>query len=106
MAFVHLDSRASRDARELFQYVKDRSGTQSANRWIDGLLARIDSLDTDPGVWPLSEIAALADLGVREVLYRRYRYVYRIFFQIDGDHVFVRRIRSAFQDTLSADDFE
>jgi plasmid stabilization system protein ParE len=100
---VHLNRLASKDIRELFGYVKVRSGTASAKKWADGLLARIDSLDTSPEVWPLSEIPELADFGVRELLYRRSRFVYRIFFRIAGDEVFVHRIRSASQGDLSAD---
>jgi plasmid stabilization system protein ParE len=101
---IRLNRLATLDIRELFRFVEERSGKVTANRWVDGLLARIDTLDTNPEVWPLSEIGDLADAGIRELLYRRNRYVYRIFYRVAGNEVFVHRIRSAFQDSITSDD--
>ena len=101
---VRLKRRAFADVDELFTYVKDRSGLSTAKSWRDGLLARIASLKDNALTWALSEDKDIAALGYRELLYRRYRYVYRIFYRVVGDEVFVHRIRSAFQDGLSAED--
>ena len=101
---VHINRRASRDLGELLDYVRHRSGSVSAERWADGILARIGTLKRDAEVWPLSENAGLAESDVREMLYRRSRFVYRIYYRIVGEEVFVHRIRSAFQDHLQPDD--
>jgi len=92
------------DMDELFAFVKTRSGTASAVAWRDGLLSRIASLKDHALVWPLSEEPGFAESGIRELLYRRSRFVYRIFYRIAGDEVFVHRIRSASQDNLQPDD--
>ena len=55
-------------------------------------------------MWPLADEASEVGFELRELLYRRYRYVYRILYRIDGDIVRIHRIRSAAQDRLTADD--
>jgi hypothetical protein len=53
---------------------------------------------------PLAEEAVEIGLDLREMLYRRHRFVYRILYTIEGDIVRIHRIHSASQDRLSSDD--
>lgn len=56
-------------------------------------------------MWPLADEAEEVGLPLREMLYRRHRFVYRILYTIEeGDVVYIHRIRSAAQDRLRPDD--
>ena len=76
-----------------------------ADKWYEGIRARISTLENNPATWPLADESATLDFELRVILYRRGRHVHRILFEIDGDTVFVHRVRHAAQDSLTADDF-
>jgi len=101
---LELTRRAFADIDAHFTFVKARSGRAAAERWREALFQRLSALQTQPEMWPLAEEPDLADAGVHEFLFRRWRYVYRILFRVDGEIVRVHRVRSAFQDRLTADD--
>jgi len=101
---LELTRLANADIDVLFTYVKQRSGRTSAERWREALFQRLNSLQLQPEIWPLAEEPALADANVREFLFRRWRYVYRILFRVRGDAVQILRVRSAFQDSLGPDE--
>ena len=96
--------RAQADINGHVAFIQRRSSAISAARWHDGLLRRVRGLAERPEVWPIADEAAEVGLELREVLYRRYRYVYRILYRIDGNVVRIHRIRSAAQDRLTPDD--
>ncbi|MFO0801606.1 MAG: type II toxin-antitoxin system RelE/ParE family toxin [Gemmataceae bacterium] len=101
---VQLKRSAYTDIGELFGFVIERSGARSANSWRTALLQRLETLGERADIWPLTDDAELASLGVRELLFRRNRFVYRIFYKIEDEYVLVHRIRSASQDQLTPDD--
>jgi plasmid stabilization system protein ParE len=101
---VELSILANADIDALFAFVKRRSGTVAAERWRSALHKRLQNLGTVYHVWPLSENPALADAKVRECLVRRYRYVYRVLYRVEGEAVQILRVRSAFQDELGLED--
>ena len=101
---VELSRLANADIDVLFAFIKRRSGTVSAERWRSVLFKRLESLGTDYSLWPLSEVAALANANVRECLVRRYRYVYRVLYRVESQAVQVLRVRSAFQDEIGLED--
>ena len=103
---IHTSRRADSDLDSHFTFIKKRTSVQSAERWRDGLLRRLQVLKDDPLVWPLADEAADAGFEIREFLYRRYRYVYRLLYRIEGDVIRILRIRSAAQDRLQPDQFE
>jgi plasmid stabilization system protein ParE len=98
--------RADADIDRQVAYIHHRVSPLSAARWHDGLLRRIRELVQRPEVWPLAEEAVEIGLDLREMLYRRHRFVYRILYTIEGDIVRIHRIHSASQDRLSSDDMK
>jgi plasmid stabilization system protein ParE len=101
---VRTSRRADADLDNHFSFIRKRSSTASAERWRDGLLRRLRDLAEDPHMWPMADEAAEAGIEVREFLYRRYRYVYRLLYRIEGNVIRILRIRSAAQDRLPPDE--
>ena len=77
----------------------------SADKWYEGIRARISTLENNPATWPLAEESATLNFELRVILYRRGRQVHRILYEIEGEKVIVHRVRHTAQDTLTADDF-
>jgi len=84
---------ADAEAMEAFRWYAERSAT-AAERWYAGLHRAIAGLADKPGRSPVSEEDSEA-LGceVRMLLYGRRRGIFRILYNIDGDTVWVLRIR-------------
>ena len=93
---------ADAEAMEAFRWYADRSATV-AERWYAGLNKAITSLAKNPGRFPVSQEDSTA-LGceARMLLYGRRRGVFRILYTINGDTVWVLRIRHSAQGPLGA----
>ena len=102
---VEIRHRARIDIRIHHAWMQKKLTHLSAEKWSDGIVARIQTLQSDPDMWPLADESSLLDFELRVILYRRGRHVHRILFEIDGDAVLVHHVRHAAQDTLTADDF-
>ena len=77
----------------------------AANRWRIGILTKVVlALEADPHRY--SEADEAQDLGVnlRELLHGRRPHVYRALFTIDGQTVYVHRVRHASQCPLTPGD--
>jgi plasmid stabilization system protein ParE len=98
--------RADADLDNHFAFIRKRTSGQSAEKWRDGLFRRLQQLADDPHMWPLADEAADAGFELREILYRRYRYVYRVLYRIEGSVIRILRIRNAAQDRLTPDEYE
>ena len=90
---VVLSARAKIEAISASRWLHGRSPTAAA-RWLAGLNQAITSLDLSPGRHPVSEEAS-RHFGseVREMLYKRRRRAYLIYFSVDGAVVTVLAIR-------------
>jgi len=84
---------ADAEAMEAFRWYAERSPA-AARRWYQGLERALKTLESQPTQCPISEEDSEA-LGreVRLKLYGRRRGVYRILFAIDGETIWVLRIR-------------
>ena len=84
---------ADAEAMEAFRWYAERSPAV-ARRWYQGLERALEALETQPTRHPVSEDDSDA-LGrdVRLKLYGRRRGVYRIVFAVEGEIVWVLRIR-------------
>lgn len=102
---VVIRHRAKIDIRIHHAWMQKNLSRSSAEKWSDGVVARIQTLENDSAMWPLADEASVLDFELRVILYRRGRHVHRILFEIDGEYVVVHRVRHAAQDTLTPDDF-
>lgn len=103
---IRTSRRADADLDKHFAFIRQRTSVQSAEKWRDGLFRRIQVLADDPQMWPLADEAADSGFELREILYRRYRYVYRLLYRIEGNVVRILRIRNAAQDRLPPDQLQ
>ena len=101
---LELTRRAYADIDLLFAFVKERSGVAAAESWRNALYARLAKLGQMPEAWPHVDEPVLAELDVREFLFRRWHHVYRIWYRIDESVVRIHRVRHASQAGLSAED--
>ena len=87
---VDLTDRAARDLRQLYQSI-DADSSGQARAWFNGLERMILSLDQNPARGAVIR----EDANLRQLLYGRRRYVYRIIYAIDesGSVVTVLHIR-------------
>ncbi len=106
MAFtVVLRPRARADIRNNADWLEATQGLRAADRWRTGLLtAVIPALEADPNRYPQADEAGDLGLDLRELLHGRGRQVYRVLFTIDGETVYVHRVRHATQDRLQPGD--
>ncbi len=73
---------------------------ERAVRWSEGLNARLETLNKFPRRCPVAAEFPSAANPVRELTYgKRSPNVYRIFFQIEGDVVFIVSIRNSLQNS-------
>lgn len=72
-----------------------------ADRWVDGILRAIRTLDQLPQRFPLSPESEWYGNNLRELYYGKRRNTYRIMFKIEGNVVYVLRIRHGRQDYLN-----
>lgn len=101
---VRLSERAEQDVEQALRWFHEQKATAAGGRWYAQLLARIDTLETQPGRCPLADEAVEIGLELRELLFGRRRGIYRILFEIRGREVHILRIRHTARDALSRDD--
>src|SRR4051812_31755525 len=81
---IVLQPRAQADIEAAYQWLAERSPA-SANRWYNGLVAAIDSLQEHPERCPLAPEADAFDREIRQLLYGKRRNIYRVLFVVEGD---------------------
>ena len=74
----------------------------SAARWLDRFEKAIHSLKQTPQRCPLAREDSKVDVELRELLFGKRPFVFRVLFVIDGDTVRVLRIRRAQRRYLTA----
>ncbi|MGD9858308.1 MAG: type II toxin-antitoxin system RelE/ParE family toxin [Planctomycetaceae bacterium] len=104
---VGLTPRAEQELREIAAWYRERSGSQEiADRWVDGILARLNRLELDPQRHALAREADLFDYDVRELLFGSgRRKTHRILFRVIDDLVEIMAIRHFAQHDVVTDGF-
>lgn len=88
-----IQARAKRDIHRIVTWIRKRSATGS-QRWVNSLAKATNSILDNPSGLPLASELPLQELRVREKLFKtRAGLTYRILFLIDGDIVYVVRVR-------------
>ncbi len=92
-----IQARAKRDIHRIVTWIRKRSQTGS-QRWLNALAKATNSILDQPSGLPFASELPLQELRVREKLFKTRRgLMYRILFLIDGDIVFVVRVRGSGQ---------
>lgn len=91
---VILQRLAREDLRAVYRWVAARAPVQ-ALRWLERFERALQTLDQRPERCRLARESGKVSVELREFLFGRRPYVYRVLFFIDGDAVRILRIRRA-----------
>ncbi len=95
---VEVTEQASTEAEEAYLWIADIA-PDTAARWFEGLVSKVNSLSTMPERCALAPESAAFHQKIRQLLYGRYR----ILFTIEKDTVYVIHIRHSAQAHLKPD---
>jgi plasmid stabilization system protein ParE len=101
---VGLAARAERDAREIRDWIAERS-TAGAQRWLDALDHAMARLAEDPLKFALASESDAFPMDLREILFKtRSGNTYRALFHVEGEKVQVLTIRGPGQPFVTPED--
>ena len=101
---VLLSHKAEADVDAVLAWHGQHGEVTTAFLWVDGLITKVKSLETLPERCALSEESLDLPFEVRELLYGKGRYRYRILFHVEEGVVHILRIRHSSQNLLTRDD--
>jgi ParE toxin of type II toxin-antitoxin system, parDE len=96
---------AKEDLQAAYERAADRAPFTAA-RWLDRFQQSLQTLEQLPNRCPLAREHGKVDADVRELLFGKRPYVFRVVFAIDGDTVRVLRIRRAQRRPLTRSELE
>lgn len=99
-----MSHKAEADVEAVLAWHGQQGEVKAGYLWGQELLAKIDSLETLPERCALSEESIGLGIEVRELLYGKGQYRYRILFHIEERVVHILRVRHSSQDFLTRDD--
>jgi plasmid stabilization system protein ParE len=89
------------DAGDAYFWITEQS-EEAALRWYEGLLKAFRSLEKNPLRCPRAPESVFFEEEIRQLIYGKYR----IPFTVEGERVFVLRVRHSAQEYLKRDDDE
>ncbi len=101
---IRLTHKAERDADNVLRWFADQHAMTAGTKWLSTLMARLNTLETNPERCPVAEESAALGLEIRELLLGKRRGVYRLLFQIKERTVYIVRIWHIARETPTADD--
>jgi plasmid stabilization system protein ParE len=102
---VRISSLAEADTQASFESIRELSPDR-ARAWYEGILAAFRSLETMPERCPVIPEADEIGVRIRHLLYGKRSAKYRIIFHVEGDDVFILRVRHGSRDKLTIDDLD
>lgn len=104
---IELSPSALADAEKAYLWYREHD-KQFADRWFQGLMKAVMSLEKLPARCAIAQESRDLDREVRHLVYRCSNTTYRVFFGISNeqDTVHVYRIRHTAQQPLSKTDFD
>ena len=87
------------DAGEAYFWISEQS-EGAALRWYEGLMKAFRSLEKNPLRCPLAPESAFFEEEIRQLIYGKYR----ILFTVEGETVFVLRVRHGAQQYLKPEE--
>lgn len=87
------------DAGEAYFWINEQS-ERAALRWYEGLMKAFRSLEKNPLRCPPAPESAFFKEEIRQLIYGKYR----ILFTIEGEKVFVLRVRHGAQEALRSEE--
>ena len=101
---VRLQPAAVEDLDAAYQYAA-QNAQEPAVRWLGRFMAALQTLEHNPERCPLAPEDRKSSRILRQYLFGKRPYVFRAIYTIDGETVWVLRIRRAQRRPLSPEDF-
>ena len=98
---VEPTDKALADAGEAYFWINEQA-ERAALRWYEGLLKAFRSLEKNPFRCPLAPESTFFEQEIRQLIYGKYR----ILFTVEGETVFVLRVRHSAREYLRPEDEE
>jgi plasmid stabilization system protein ParE len=98
---IELSPKAIDESEEVFLWIREHSGSESAARWYAGLFRAMRTLNEEPTRCHLAREAAVLGMDIRQLLYGDRRSGYRILFVVRDDCVLVLHIRHGARRSLT-----
>ena len=89
---VEYTPHAQGELESVYLWIKARA-PMSAVRWRDDLIAKAESLASDPGRHRLAPESRRFPVEIRQLLFRKHRSQFRILFTISGKRVVILSVR-------------
>ena len=89
---IEYTAHAQSELEDVYLWIKARA-PGSAARWRDDLIAKVESLATDPGRHRLAPESRRFSVEIRQLLFRKHRGQFRILFTISGKCVVILSVR-------------
>ena len=100
---VEVTATAEYEAEAAFHWLSERTSVHAV-RWIDGLHDAIRGLAEFPARWPLARERGIFGEDIRQLLYGKAPYVYRVLFIIRANIVHVLHVRHGARRAMTPDD--
>ena len=101
---VELTANAERDVDSALRWFREQHATAASGRWLNAILARVDTLERHPARCRLANEADELGIELRELLFGKRHGTYRILFVIEGQMVNILHIRHASRSAASHQD--
>src|SRR5258708_21266194 len=92
-SLVKYSFQAEDDLDGILKWLLERGAGEAGVRWFQGFRKAINSLDTFPERCTLARESDSFPFELRQLLYGRKPHVYRVLFVIEGDTVYILRLR-------------
>lgn len=98
--------RAQDDVKSIVSWLAERS-VNGASAWLDAYHAMIETLSRDAATFGPADEAKAFDEDIRQVLFKtRFGRAYRALYVLDGEKVYLLRVRGPGQAPVPSDDVE
>lgn len=101
---VVVTEKAEADVESVLKWFHDQMATEAGGKWLAGLMAKLDTLETHPERCSLAAESEDVGEAIRELLFGRKRYKYRLLFRIVGKTVQILRVWHGSRDAITRDD--
>ena len=100
---VEYTRNAQKEIEESYLWIKERA-VVAAEKWRDDLIEKVDALADNPHRHPLAPESGKFPCEVRQLLFRKRRSQFRIFYTIDEQRVVILAVRRSSRKPLEPGD--
>ena len=94
---------AQQEIEEAYLWIRERA-SRAAEKWRDELIAQIEELAQNPARHPPAPESSKFTREIRQMLFRKRRSQFRIFYTIDRKRVVILSVRRSARKPLEGDD--